>query len=171
MRIYLCGGIRKDENDQKVVWTGQDKETIRGVMGGVELLDPQRTPELSDPMAAFGCDLRDVREADALLVDMRQRRGIGIGAEMAIARFMGKPVVSVCPRNSHFRRDTLEHRGCAVRDWVHPFMFGLSDFIAESVEEAAEWLREWKDKGTDVKDGSFVEEAIRHFERSGKGRI
>jgi hypothetical protein len=170
MRIYLCGGIRKTEQERKVVWTEEDKNTIRRILGSVELIDPQRTPELTDPMIAFGCDLKDVRDSDALMVDMRQKRGIGVGAEMTVAKMLGKPVVAVAPRNSHYRRDRLDHFGEEIRNWTNPFIFGLSDKIAGSVEEAAEWIRELNGKRQKIKDISFVDDSIGYFERSGEER-
>ncbi len=171
MRIYLCGGIKKTDDEKKIVWTQEDKDKLLRTVPGVSLLDPQKTPELDDPMIAFGCDLNDINSADLVLVDMRQKRGIGIGAEMAIAKFLKKPVVSVCPRNSHFRRDELVHRGRSVNGWVHPFMFGLSDFVAEDVEDAARWISDFMENPKGIKDGSVVQEAISYFQKSGKERI
>ena len=163
VRIYLCGGIRKDENDRKVIWSQEDKETIRGIMGDVEFLDPQRNPERHDPFAAFGCDLNDIKHADIIMIDCRQKRGIGIGAEMVIAKMMGKPVVAVAPRNSHYRRDVLNHFGKEISNWQHPFMTGLSDRVADTVKEAAEWIREFVDSPGKIKNGDVVEEAIRYY--------
>jgi hypothetical protein len=163
VRIYLSGGIKKDEDDRKICWSEEDKEAIRSLVEGVEFLDPQRTPEVHDSIASFGCDLNDVKCADIVLVDARQKRGIGIGAEMAVAKMLGKPVVSVVPRNSHYRRDVLNHFGKEIRDWTHPFLVGLSDSVVESVGEAATWVSDFlKDPGP-VKDASVVEEAIAYF--------
>ena len=169
--IYLCGGIRKDENDRKIIWSDEDKETINRFLGDVEILDPKRNPERYDPFAAFGCDLNDIKHADIIMVDCRQKRGMGIGAEMVIAKMLGKPVVTVAPRNSHYRRDKLDHFGKEICDWKHPFMIGLSDMVADTVEEAAEWVREFSEKPGKVKDGSVVEEAIEYYLDKSDGRV
>lgn len=171
MRIYLCGGIKKTVNDGKIIWSEEDKETIRKVLGKVELMDPQRNPERADYLAAFGCDLNDVKKADIVMVDARQKRGVGIGAEMMIAKTMGKPVVSVVPRNSHYRKDVLDHLREIIENWEHPFIFGLSDKVADTVEEAAQWVKGFLEKPGKVKDGSVVVEAIDYYleKRRGSG--
>jgi hypothetical protein len=164
VKLYLSGGVKKDSNYRKVCWSGEDMETIRRVLGGgVEFLDPQRNPERPDPFAAFGLDLRDVREADIIVVDGREKRGIGVGAEMLAAKLWGKPVVAIAPRNGHYRRDRLDHFGQEIENWEHPFLFSLSDAVVESVEEAAGWVRGFLDKPVPVKDSSVLDEAIGYF--------
>lgn len=172
VKIYLCGSVKKDKQNKKVCWSEGDKEVIRRVLGNeVELFDPQGNPERPDPFAAFGVDLNDVKQADFILVDARQRRGVGIGAEMAIAKMLKKPVVAVVPRNSHYRRDFLYHFGQEIRDWQHPFIFGLSDAMVESVEEAAKWVKDFLENPKPVKDSSVIEKAIEYAlsKRKGKG--
>jgi hypothetical protein len=164
MKIYLSGGIKKTADDRKIVWNKEDMETIRSVLGGdVKLLDPQRNPERADSFAALGCDLNDIREADVIIVDARQKRGVGIGAEMMIAKTMGKPVVAVAPRNSHYRKDVLDYHGRIIENWEHPFVFGLSDKVATTIEEAAQWVKGFLEEPGKVKDSSVVEKAIEYF--------
>jgi hypothetical protein len=155
----------KTKDDRKIVWTQEDKDAMRRMCPEMEFLDPQRNPERHDPFAAFGCDLNDIREADFMIADMRQKRGIGIGAELVVAKMLKKPVVSVCPRNSHYRRDALDHHGKMIRNWEHPFMASLSDAVVESPEEAARWVRDFRGES---KDGTVVREAIDYF-RSKRG--
>ena len=168
MRIYLCGGIKKTKDDKKIVWSEEDKEVIRKVIPRVEFLDPQRVPESYDPMMAFGCDIKDVNDADVIMADLRQKRGIGVGAEMAMAKVWNKPMVSVCPENSHFRRD-IELNGKRAKGWVHPFMACLSDHVAESVHEAAVWVRDLNGD-TKIKGPEIVKDAIEYFKKSGEKR-
>lgn len=160
MKVYLCGSIKKTKDDEKIVWTQEDKDAMRRACPDIEFLDPQRNPERHDPLAAFGCDLNDIKSADFMIADMRQRRGIGIGAELVVAKMLKKPVVSVCPRNSHYRRDTLDHHGKIITGWEHPFMVSLSDAVVGTPEEAAEWVRDFSGE---AKDESVVHEAIEHF--------
>ena len=166
MRIFLCGGIKKDDNDKKIVWSEEDKQAIMKILPEAELIDPQRVPEGYDPVLTFGADINDIREADVVMVDARQKRGIGIGAEMAIAKVWKKPVVALAPKKTHFRRD-IELNGREVNGWIHPFLFSLSDHVAETVEEAAEWVRDFRGK---VKDEGFFQEAIDHYNESGRPR-
>jgi septum formation protein len=162
--IYLSGGIKKDADERKVCWSVEDRETIRDVIGGdVEFLDPQRNPERHDPFAAFGLDLKDVKGADVIIVDGREKRGIGVGAEMLAAKIWRKPVVAIAPKNGHYRRDLLKHFGQDIEDWRHPFIFGLSDAMVESVEEAARWVKGFLGRPVPVKDSSVLDEAIGHL--------
>ncbi len=164
VKIYLSGGIKKDDNDRKVCWSEEDRETIRSVLeGGVKFLDPQGNPEGADPFAAFGLDLQDVKEADIIIVDGREKRGIGVGAEMLAAKIWGKPVVAIAPKNGHYRRDLLEHFGQEIEDWQHPFLFSISDAVVDSVEEAAGWVKGFLEKPGPVKDSSVLDEAIGYF--------
>lgn len=164
VKLYLSGGIRKDRDDRKVCWSEEDKGTIRDILGrDVEFLDPQGNSERHDPFAAFGLDLKDVRESDMVIVDGREKRGIGVGAEMLAAKLWGKPVVAIAPRNGHYRRDLLRHPGQDIEDWRHPFLFSLSDAVVGSVERAAGWVRGFLEKPVPVKGGSVLEDAIEHL--------
>jgi hypothetical protein len=164
IKLYLSGGVKKDDNDRKVCWSEEDRDAIRGVLGGdVDFLDPQGNPERADPFSAFGLDMRDVKEADIVIVDGREKRGIGVGAEMLAAKIWGKPVVAIAPRNGHYRRDLLEHFGQEIENWQHPFVAGLSDAVMETVEEAARWIASFLEKPTSVKDASVLDKAIEYF--------
>jgi len=164
IKIYLCGGIKKTADDSKIVWSGDDKEEIMRVLPEAELLDPQRVPEGYDPLVNFGCDINDIKQADFIMVDARQKRGIGIGAEMAIAKVWKKPVVTVCPRNSHFRRD-IELDGKPLKGWIHPFLASLSDEVVDDVKQAAIWVSTFSEDGRKAKDEGIFFEAIDSFKR------
>jgi hypothetical protein len=163
VKIYLSGGIKKDCNDKKICWTIKDMDIIRKIIKDAIFLDPQKNPERPDPFAAFGCDLHDIKEADFIFVDARQKRGIGIGAEMAIAKVLEKPVITISPKNSHYFRETLDHFGEQIKDWKHPFIVGLSDAVVEDVSEAARWIADFVKNPRPIKDRSVFQEAVDHF--------
>lgn len=169
IKIYLCGGVRKSSDDKKIVWSEEDRGEIRDVLGEVKFLDPQTGWEGLGPLENFGCDLNDIKNCDFVMVDARQKRGIGIGAEMAIAKLWEKPVVTVCPANSHFRRD-IEYYGTPVKGWIHPFLFSLSDKVVETPKDAASWVKEFLESPGKVKDQGIFDEAMDAFRKKGGER-
>lgn len=145
--IYLAGNIRKGSADQtEQAWDQSEKQALKEALGSLNVifLDPSsRSDDLSDQESVFGRDMLQVFSSDLILVDARGKRGLGVGAEMMFAKLQGIPVVSWVPRESHYHRSKLEgFLGQDVEDWVHPFIFNLSDYVAHSIEEAAAWICE-----------------------------
>lgn len=142
--VYLSGNVRKGIDDTRsadAFWSEDDEERLRRGVSRVPLtlLNPARYPmRRADPRANFGCDLHLVRTSDAVVVDARAERGIGVGAEMMFARYAGTAVITVCPPNTFYRRDVVRGvDGEDLIDWVHPFVASLSDEVVDTVEEAA----------------------------------
>ena len=103
-----------------------------------ELLNPAKSNiRRNDYRANYGCDLFLVRKSDVVLVDLRTEKGIGIGAELMFARYEEIPVVGWSPKNSQYRRDKVENVfGEDLVNWVHPFAFGLCDYLEPTLEDA-----------------------------------
>ncbi|RWC53042.1 hypothetical protein [Mesorhizobium sp.] len=148
LRIYLSGSIRKGAADLRsndYFWSEGDEEYIRKNCGAtdVELLNPAKiTLERNDYALNFGCDLHLVSISDIVLVDARTEKGIGVGAEMMFAVNRGIPVISWAPRDTHYRRSFLpDVFGEDLHDWTHPFIFGLSDYVVESLADAVALIR------------------------------
>lgn len=125
------------------IWTSEDMDTIRKAMPGCEVsfLNPAfRTDDLSDQHSVFGRDMMQVFLSDAVFVDARDRRGLGVGAEMMWAKFHRKPVVAWAPLGTHYHKKKTSILGVPVDDFIHPFVFGLCDKVAETLSEGAQWL-------------------------------
>ena len=170
IRIYLSGSIQKGVGDavKKSVWTDEDIATLRETLEGVanlSLMNPaSRSDDLSDHVSVLGRDLLQVYISDLILVDARDRKGLGVGAEMQFAKDYGIPVISVSPPNSQYRKDILEYLGQVVHDWTHPFVGGLSDYIADSVREAAEYIRDhFPFEGGTIKDRDYLRSSMLHY--------
>lgn len=165
--IYLAGGIKKGEKDkEKICWEKDDKDFIRNELEGWEIvfLDPQiRGDQLSDALSVFGRDMTQVTNCDFVLVDGREKRGVGVGIEMLMAKVRGIPVVSIIPKNTHYHRDKVSYLGQEVKNFVHPTFFALSDKIAGDLAEAMEWVREHLRDPRPVKGIHSVEDAMRHY--------
>jgi len=148
LRIYLSGSIRKgsaDPRSDEHFWSEGDEATIRqGLLGQtVELLNPAKTHlHRNDFALNFGRDLYLVSISDVLLVDARTEKGIGVGAEMMFAVQRGLPVITWSPLQSHYRRKFLSDvYGEDLHNWTHPFIFGLSDYVVDTLDAAVDLIR------------------------------
>ncbi|GAG99901.1 unnamed protein product, partial [marine sediment metagenome] len=104
----------------------------------VDFLNPAiRSDDLSDPKSIFGRDLSQVICSDVVFADVRQRRGLGVGAELMWAKLNSIPVIALSPLESHYRRSRIDLLDVEVEDYVHPFVFNLSDTIVNSAKEEA----------------------------------
>jgi len=144
--IYLSGTIRKShDKDCLSEWTPTHLETIRDLFKN-EVIHPNflnpatRSDDLSDEFSLFGRDLLQVYLSDFVLVDMREKRGIGVGYEIAFANFKNIPVVSWAEQHSHYRPHLCEVLGQKLTNWTHPFVSQTSQFLAGTLVEAVEFM-------------------------------
>ncbi|MFA1538273.1 hypothetical protein [Actinomadura monticuli] len=144
--IYCSGSIMKGTADEKkLCWSDIERlEVAKGASPDeVVFLNPD--DPITDPsntLGQFGRDMYQVMVASAVVVDARERRGIGIGVEMSAAALLGTPIVVVAPRNSKYRADELEYRGVLVRDYVHPHVAALASAVVDDFVAAGEMLAE-----------------------------
>jgi hypothetical protein len=169
--IYLSGSIRKGNEDSRAddsFWSEQEeRQIVSGVSAKqVQTLNPAKSNiSRADYYLNFGCDLHLVNVSDAVLVDARTKRGIGIGAEMMFARFAGVPVITICPPNSAYRRDYLpDVFGEDLHDWIHPFVYGLSDYIVDDLDAAISLINDLLP--IERRPQSDVHEAITYYNRT-----
>ncbi len=165
--IYMAGGIKKGEKDnEKSSWAEGDMDVFRKKLEPlkVHFIDPRyRNDYLGDSLSVFGRDLMAVRISDFVVVDARNKRGIGVGQEMLFAKMNKVPVIAVAPKNSHYVRGKLEYLGQKVENYIHPFLFCTSDAIVENFEQAAAWIKNFLEKPVEIKDISITEKAIDEY--------
>jgi hypothetical protein len=146
--IYLAGSIKKGhESGNDLFWTEDHKESLKGFLHGFEVsfLNPAfRTDDLSDQRSVFGRDMVQVFCSDCVFVDARDRRGLGVGAEMMWAKLHQIPVVTWAPRDTHYHKSQTTILDVPVENFIHPFVLGLSDQVVETLEEGAQWIRQQK---------------------------
>jgi hypothetical protein len=142
--VYCSGSILKGPQDtSKLCWSDRERDEVShgAHPHQVRFLNPEDpVSDLSDTPALFGRDMYQVQCADAVIVDARQRRGIGIGVEMLASRLLETKLVAVAPRNTYYRQDSLTFRGGTVSDYVHPHLAILCDAVVDTFEEAGRWL-------------------------------
>jgi hypothetical protein len=139
--IYLSGSIRKGAADGRpddYFWTKEDTDNILAwTLQRVRLLNPALTViDRSDSRVNFGCDLYLVSISDAVIVDLRRKKGIGVGAELAFADAKRIPVFGLLGGASDYRQSVLENiAGQTIENWTHPFVTGLCDEVFMSLHE------------------------------------
>lgn len=170
--IYLAGTIKKGhEKVNESYWTEADiAAIIQGLEGhDVSILNPAfRADDLSDQHSVFGRDMLQVFSSHVVFVDARDRRGLGVGAEMMWAKINKIPVVTWAPKESHYHKTEANILGTIVPHFIHPFVEGLSDKIVETVEEGVKWIREDLPYASNkIKGIEYIGAAIDHYKKKG----
>lgn len=168
VKIYLSGSIKKSGHyGESDYWNDEDKAAICHNLAPFEVifLDPNiRTQNLSDPFATFGRDLFQVFASDFVFVDARNKRGLGVGAEMAFAKMRSIPVITLAPPNSHYVRNDCIILDQTLETWMHPFVSSLSDFVAPSIDDACRWIQtELLTDKAYLRGPECYDEAIAHY--------
>ncbi|WP_422773844.1 hypothetical protein ACN28C_13660 [Plantactinospora sp. WMMC1484] len=138
--VYCSGSILKGSNEQgRLCWTDEERAEVAKGAAPAEVVFLNPDDPITDPgntLGQFGRDMYQVLTATAVIVDARERRGLGIGVEMTVAALVGTAVIVVAPRNSKYRCDVLEYRGVTVRDYVHPHVASLAAHVVEDFVSA-----------------------------------
>lgn len=169
IHIYLSGSIKKGRNDSsnKSYWVDQDIFNLKQSITNYELvlLNPaSRSDDLSDSYSTFGRDLLQVYLCDILLVDLRNRKGIGIGAEMMFAKKFGIPTYGILEKESHYRKSQVLYLDQEIDNWVHPFVFGLCDQLFTDVPNAGNWINKNYSLNTlEVTDWKYVMKSLNYY--------
>lgn len=162
--IYCSGSIQKGKADEKkAYWTDVERNAVAEAARPVQVrfMNPDDPVEgLGNNKAAFGRDMYQVQVADFVIVDARERRGIGIGIEMLASRLFGTPLIVVAPRNTIYKMDSLTYRGTTVTNYVHFHVDGLADVIVDDFSAAGAWIKQHIEAPAKPKDFNTVLEAI-----------
>lgn len=123
-----------------------------------------RADNLSDQRSVFGRDMMQVFCSDVVFVDARDRRGLGVGAEMMWAKFHKIPVVILAPKNSHYNKSKTTLLDVPVENWIHPFVESLSDAIVENLSDGALWIKKFiHDSAPQIKDIEYIQSAMHYY--------
>jgi hypothetical protein len=167
--IYCSGSIAKGGSDEKkLCWTDAERHAISIGAEPSEVIFLNPDDPITDPtntLGQFGRDMYQVMSASAVVVDARERRGVGIGVEMAAASALGTPIIVVAPPNSRYRTDRLEYRGAVIHDYVHPHVAALAWRVVDDFEGAGRalvGLAPTADRRNDLP--SWLEPAILEYE-------
>jgi hypothetical protein len=169
--IYLAGSIKKEhEKVDESYWTESDIALLKKSLAQYEVsfLNPAlRTDDLSDSFSVFGRDMLQVFSSNVVFVDARDRRGLGVGAEMMWAKVNQIPIVTWAPKNSHYHKERTTLLDIPVEEFIHPFVFALSDRIVENLEEGAHWIDEFiSNPEIEIKTLSYIGEAMHYYKEN-----
>lgn len=169
LHIYLSGSIKKGKTDErkKSYWTQSDIKILKDILAAkyeLTMMNPAvRSDDLSDAKSTFGRDLLQVHISDIVLVDARDKKGVGIGSEMTYAKTIGIPVLTIVPPESQYNRSDFEYLGQRIDNWIHPFIYGLSDYLFDSIEDAANFILNSDFPLKNIKNHAYFMEAINHY--------
>lgn len=169
--VYLAGSIKKGhENPQESFWTESDIALIQNSFQKHEVifLNPAfRMDNLADQHSVFGRDMTQVFCSHVVFVDARDRRGLGVGAEMMWAKMNKIPVVTWAPKDSHYNKTKTTILGVEVNNFIHPFVYGLSDKIIDRLEEGALWIEKMlSDPSIEIKGLKHIQAAMQYYQES-----
>jgi hypothetical protein len=165
--IYLAGSIQKGHETNTSFWLEKDLLPIQQHLPEFEIsfLNPAlRSDDLSDQQSVFGRDMVQVFCSNFVFVDARERRGLGVGAEMMWAKVNRIPVIAWAPQNTHYHQKDTSILGVPVADFIHPFVDSLSDKLVETVIEGAEWIRTiTSNPSISIKGLESIESAMHYY--------
>jgi hypothetical protein len=167
LSIYCSGSILKGSTDEKkLCWTDVERHEVNKGASPHEVVFLNPDDPITDPsntLGQFGRDMYQVKVATAVIVDARERRGLGIGVEMAAAVTFGTPVIVVAPRNSKYRSDALQYRGVTVNDYVHPHVASLATRVVDDFLTAGEVLAGLPGRHANSNGSQWLESAVREY--------
>ncbi len=165
--IYLAGKIKKvHEKPNESYWSEKDLQSMQELLKPyqVSFLNPAiRSDDLLLQKSVFGRDILQVLSADFVFVDARDRRGLGVGAEMMWAKINNIPVISLAPMDTHYHLSETSVLGVAVKDWVHPFVENLSDLVTGSLEHGTQWMKQHMETPYEIKSAAFLHETMQFY--------
>ncbi len=113
----------------------------------------------------FGRDILQISSSHVVFVDARDRRGLGVGAEMMWSKVNKIPVVTWAPKNSHYNKSQTTILGITVHDFIHPFVNALSDHVVETITQGASWIKQiiLNPSSIAIKGIEHINSAIEHY--------
>jgi hypothetical protein len=166
MQFYLAGKIPKGPEIGRVPdWRKEYMAALSAVCDARFLSPEDPTLDENRPELVFGHDCYLVRSCDIIVVNASGKLGVGTAQEMIIAKYYGKRVLTVLPRDTHHRRSDLVMHDHVVPDWIHPFVFSTSDAIFDGLADLCREIDANRDEvlAGPVKSIEIVDTAIERY--------
>lgn len=132
--VYLAGSIQKS-NASTTSWDSSRQSYLQAKLNDrVTLINPADSKGTYQ-RDTYMADLNLIDSADIVLVDALERRGIGVGIEMAYTKMRGKILIAIVGTNSYYNTST----------GLHSFVQGLTDLCVPDIEAAAKAITSFQD--------------------------
>src|SRR5687768_4749818 len=108
-KIMLLSSIPKDEAVRKdwTDWRAEYENKIRKKIKDVTFLSGDSISDNVGPELVVGHDLWLIKQANIVIVDAKKKIGAGTAQEMVIGKYYKKPVISVIPKDTHYRKSEV----------------------------------------------------------------
>ncbi|MDP3899460.1 MAG: hypothetical protein Q8Q23_00060 [bacterium] len=166
-KIYFIGSAPKSDEALKNFqdWRIPYLQSIKKELPDVEMLDFNDVDESIGPYNLFGHDCHLIKNAHVVVANAESKIGAGTAMEMLIAKYFQKPLITVLPKDTYHRRSNVTSGGKNIKDWIHPFIFCVSDEIVEVATVIAELIKKYiQNNKSPVKDITIINQAIEKYQ-------
>lgn len=168
-KIVLLGSVPKGDKERES-WTDWKLEYKQAfsIIPDTEFADGDEWRRENLPFETVGHDSLIIKSADAVVVNAQAKLGAGTAQEMVIAKYFSRPLVTILPVDTHHRRRNVVFEGVNIEDWIHPFILTFSDVVCENLQEAADWLKDYKRNPADktIKNIAIIDRAIEAYQQT-----
>jgi hypothetical protein len=170
LKVYVAGKVSPNSVFGTQNWRdGFCHELSRKSGFQIFNLDPTKVPKgfklnENDSKLIFGRDCFMIKSSDLVIVYLTNDISVGGSQEMLIAKYYNKPLIGIAPSEGKFNRQEKEISGIIYKNWIHPFVNMPCDSVVESINEAAEFVKEFfANPSPKVKGLSVVDEALAYY--------
>lgn len=170
MLLYIAGKVSKDSQFGSSDWRDAFVAQLTSLSGlTLSYLDPLAYEKsgVYDPQFIFDKDCALISRVDCVVVYLSDDISVGGSQEMLIAKYLQKPLIGFAPFGGKFNRNEKEVAGQLVKNFVDPFVYATCDVVCGSIEEVAASLVSLPEP----KSISLIDEAIKRFQKSQKGKL
>lgn len=167
MKIVLLGSIPKGDEIRKnwIDWKTEYIEKLSKEIPNANFLHGDLISDKEGATAVVGHDLYLIKHSDIAIVHATSKIGAGTAQEILIAKQFKKPVIAVIPKDTHHRKSNVVFHGTLIEDFINPFLSVSTDYVAEDIDDAIKWLKNYavNSQSIKIKDFSVMENCITAF--------
>lgn len=167
LKFTLLGQIPKGDEARKK-WSDWKTEYIKKISKAIPHAKFLHGDMISDNVGSdlvVGHDLWLIKNSDIVIVHATSKIGAGTAQEMVLTKYFQKPLITILPKDTHHRKSNIIFHNITIKDWIHPFIYVASDFIAENIDEGIKWIKEFLENPKEIKTISIFDGKISLFEK------
>lgn len=166
VRIYFSGKIHPTP-----VWRDEVCRLLENKSGcKIIALDPTKFENGFDldhqnAMLLVGRNSYMIQQADFVFVNLSDDISVGGSQEMLIAKHFGVPLIGLAPKEGRFNKSTETIVGRTYHNFIHPYVKLSCDMIAETIEEAAEYIVRYLKQPVPPKNLGIIDQATSYYKK------